>query len=558
MKADGLQTKRLFHTSAVVAGTFAATALFVGGCDMGSAESRVRAGNRSARAALFDTIMAQTERREAWSPLKEAAMQYSPLDEMAALGDDVVAANTEEELYYALVRLSNARRDHHLEVTPVDGGLRIGEGPALQAPLRVLGDFTSLDHPEFFVSAIDTDAWMAAEGGGWEATGGIPELGDRIVGVDGRTIPEFIAAFEVYIPYSSKHGKLWDLASIMTHRDPLAVPPWLYDAEGGLEMELERPSGEVYSTTVPYLEASDVSLPFADSPMYPGFTTVLAQQNFDVLLPDDGQPLVLIRWLDFEEELVQDIADLMALAEDRDLLGHTLIIDVTDSSGGSGGAYAVQRLVSRPFSTTFGNIRLSDAGIRWVEDRIARGIDEDAPELFGMDPSGRWLVEWLETDVRAAIERGDEYTAAVPFKSAHLPSDSDGILQPAPVHFTGPIAILGGPRGGSHLDQFVSMFADNGLARTVGMPTGGYSNTWEASEVLRMPGVASDDGSGEGQPIATFMWNIGHTLRPTGDILEGNAVEPELYIPLTRANFRTYHQELLQEALRLLTTRPTA
>ena len=92
------------------------------------------------------------------------------------------------------------------------------------------------------------------------------------------------------------------------------------------------------------------------------------------------------------------------------------------------------------------------------------------------------------------------------------------------------------------------MFADNGLARTVGMPTGGYSNTWEASEVVSFPGSTT--------PLATFMWNIGHTIRPNGEILEGNPVTPDVYLPLTRENFRTYHRELLEEALRLLDQRP--
>ena len=111
----------------------------------------------------------------------------------------------------------------------------------------------------------------------------------------------------------------------------------------------------------------------------------------------------------------------------------------------------------------------------------------------------------------------------------------------APVHFSGPIAILSGPRGGSHLDQFVSMFADNGLAYIVGMPTGGYSNTWEAEEILHFPGTE--------QPVVRFMWNVGHTIRPNGEILEGNPPMPDAYIPLTRENFRTYHQILLEAAL---------
>jgi len=517
--------------------------------------SATRAGTPTTRAALFDSIMARTERREAFSPPKEQAMRYSPLAEMAKLRGDVVDAASEEDLYYALVRLSNARRDHHLDVTPVPGGLSVGQGPVLQVPMRILADFSDLGAPEFFVSAVDHAAWAAAPETRWSSTGGTPQPGDRVVSVDGRSIPEFVSAFEPYLAYSSFHGRLWDLASIMTRRDPLLVPPRLYDTDDGLEFELEGPDGSRYTTTLPYLEAGEVSLPFSDAPLYPGFSTALAQQNFEVLLPDDGRKIVVIRWLDFEDELVQDVADLLELAVDRGLLGDTLIIDVTDSSGGSGGAYAVQRLASRPFKTTFGNLRLSDASIRWVGERVERGIDEDAPDLYGLDQSGRWLIDWLTTDVQQAIDRGDEYTNVVPFKSAHLPKDSDGVLQPAPVHFEGPIVILDGPRGGSHVDQFVAMFADNGLARVVGMPTGGYSNTWEASEVLMLPGP---DGAPTDQPVVEFMWSIGHTLRPTGAILEGNPVTPEVYLPLTRRNFRTYHQELLDAGLELLTTRPAA
>ncbi len=525
--------------------------LILAGCEAAEDHTE-RAGTPELRAALFDTILARTARREAFSPVKEAAMGYSPLMEMASIRDQFVAADTEAELYYALVRMSNARRDHHLAVTPVAGGLRIEAGTPLQAPVRVLADFTDLARPAFFVSAVDHAALDGAAAGGRWMSGRIPSPGDLVVGVDGRSILEFVEDFEPYIPYSSTHGRLWDLASIMTHRDPERLPPWLYDVREGLALELEAETGQRYSVTLPYLEPERVSLPFADAPLYPGFATVLERQNFHVLLPDDGRPVVILRWLDFEDQLVADVADLIALAEERDLLGHTLIIDVTAGSGGSGGAYAIQRLVARPFKTTFGNIRLSDAGVRWVEERIARGVDEDAPVLDGWDLSGRWLVEWLTTDVREAIARGDDYTGAVPFKSAHLPKDSDGTLSPAAAHFSGPIAILDGPNGGSHLDQFVAMFADNALAATVGMPAGGYSNTWEATDALAFPGSAPD------QPLAEFMWSIGHTLRPNGEILEGNAVMPQVYVPLTRDNFRTYHQGLLEEALRLLRSRPVS
>jgi len=67
--------------------------------------------------------------------------------------------------------------------------------------------------------------------------------------------------------------------------------------------------------------------------------------------------------------------------------------------------------------------------------------------------------------------------------------NSDGILQPADVHFRAKVVSLLGPHGGSHLDQFASIVIDNGSAHTIGMSTGGYSNTWEWEEIVNMPGT---------------------------------------------------------------------
>ncbi len=308
-----------------------------------------------------------------------------------------------------------------------------------------------------------------------------------------------------------------------------------------LDLELEDAQGQRYSATLPYLEPNTVSIELGEEELYPGFSVVMERFNFNVLRPDDGRRVVLLQWLDFEYELIQDVMDLIAYSEAQDLLDHTLVIDVTASSGGSRGAYAIQRLVDRPFRTTFGNLRISDAAIEMIEEWAVEP-DRDVPEIFGLNESRSWLHAWAQTSAKQDVEAGLAYTRATPFKLAHLPHTSeDGILTPAPVHYTGPVAIIGGPNGGSHLDQFVSMFADNGLAFTIGMPTGGYSNTWEAEETLYFPGTT--------QPVVQFMWNVGHTLRPNGEILEGNAVQPEVYVPLTRENFRTYHRDLLGAAL---------
>ncbi len=486
-------------------------------------------GTAEQRSALVDTILARTARREAWSPIKEATLGYDPLAEMEAVRGEVVNASTAEELWYALTKLSNARRDSHLYLTPVEGGLPAPGLPEARAPVHVLPDYGDPDRPSFFVAGVDP------------AHAGDVRTGDLIVRVNGRDAGDVVDAFRPWTRHSSPQGLLWNVARDLPLRLPTTAS-WMYGET--LDLELQRDSGARFTASLPYLPPEEVEIRMGEDELYPGFRTVMERFNFHVLRPDDGRPIVLLQWLDFEYELIQDVQDLMEYAEAEGILDHMLVIDVTDSSGGSRGAYAIQRLVSEPFRTTFGNIRVSDAAAEMIRAWAEEPDIEDAPEIFGLNESRSWLHEWARTEGLDAVERGLDYTRATPFKLAHLPRDSDGILQPAPVHFSGSVAIIGGPRGGSHLDQFVSMFADNDLAFTIGMPTGGYSNTWEAEEVLHLPG--------DGRPLVRFMWNVGHTLRPNGEILEGNAVQPEVYVPLTRENFRTYHRDLLNAAIRRL------
>ena len=314
-----------------------------------------------------------------------------------------------------------------------------------------------------------------------------------------------------------------------------------------LYFSLERPSGQRY----------DVALPYGDDcPSFPqilrltdpytGFVEVMERENFNVLL-DRSRKIILLRWRDFEMDdlaLVNDVNDMMEYAEKEQILDWDMVIDVTYSSGGSGGAFAIQRLVDKPFRTTFGNVRLSDLGEARIERESNRRLTGDR-DIVGLNLSGTWLKDWARTDAREAIDRGDEYTAPVPFKLAHLPKDSDGILQPARKHFSGEVAIINAwTSGGSHLDQFMAMFADNDLATFIGVPTGGYSNTWELRETLYTPDT--------GQPLVRFYWTVGHTIRPNGEVLEGNPAQPDTYIPLTRDNFQDYHQTLLDTAIAAL------
>ena len=473
---------------------------------------------------LFDEIIRKTEQREAFSEIKESNVGFSALEDMKKLRSEFIRAETETELYYALWKLSNARRDAHLRVGPVDGGLQIPEeAPCVSAPVHALPDYSDIHNPTFFVAAVASGLTT-------------PKLGDTIVEVNGQSIAQYVEEFTPWIRHSTLPGLYWHMAHQFPRKVP-NVPPGLYSER--LSLTLERPTGERYDVALPYRDGCR-SLWFVGS--YPGFAQVMNRENFNVLI-DRNRRIMLLQWRRFDtDELIKDIPALLEYAEREQILDYAMIIDVSLSSGGSGGAYAIQRLVDQPFRPTFGNVRLSDLGKARIQRYVNREPVADAPDIFGLNLSRSWLYEWARTDATEAIRRGDEYTPPVPFKLAHLPRESDGILQPAPVHFSGPVAIInGGVWGGSHLDQFVTMLVDNDLALFVGMPTGGFSNTWEGDEVLRFPFT--------GRPVVSFQWSIGHTIRPSGEILEGNPVQPDIYIPLTRQNFQEYHQTLLETAI---------
>ncbi|MDE3258693.1 MAG: hypothetical protein OYM47_12730 [Gemmatimonadota bacterium] len=322
---------------------------------------------------LFDEIIRKTEEREAFSEVKERNMSFSALEDMKRLRSEFVASKTEAELFYALVKLSNARRDNHLwldyDDAVVDGvfvGRSVPEPPDGRAPIHVLPDLSDIHNPAFIVAAVHSRFTS-------------PKPGDAIVGVNGRSIEEYIKEFTFWTRHSTLHGLNWKMAALFPFR-LREVPLNLYSDR--LDLTLERPSGMRYDVSLPYCERCGAW--GLGGPDLSGFTEVMRLDSFNVLL-DRNQGIILLQWLDFDNELIQDIIDLMEYAEQERLLDYDMIIDVSRSSGGSRGAYAILRLVDRPFRTTFGNVRLSDLGrerISWYVDSEPR---TDAPDIFGLN-----------------------------------------------------------------------------------------------------------------------------------------------------------------------------
>lgn len=505
-----------------------------------SACSGNRAGNIDDREALFDYIIERTAEREAFSPVKNAELNMDPLQNMRDLREDFITAETDQALFHVLVKLSNARKDRHLSVTPVNGGLDVDRYNNLQAPIRFATDF-STDGSWFFFAA-DFSKDIAGYTGDVK-----PEPGDRLISVNGLTVDEYFRRMEPYVRYSSVSGLWWKFAEGISVKH-FRIPEEMYGEY--FDCTLEGKSGQQYNLSLPYLKADGIEWQgiwknHGDF-RYPGFSKLLETQTFDLYRAQPGKKVLLLDWYGFRQELVKDIDQLAEYASKNGLLDWNIIVDATRSRGGSRGAYAIQRLSPKPFKTTFGNLKISDITddfVKMVRERYDARKVEDSGVRETID-DGTWLIEWLEDDVMKAVQSGQEYSNNVPFKLAHAPKYSDGVLQPAEIHFTGKLVCFLGPHGGSHLDQFAAIVADNDLGHLIGMPSGGYSNTWEWSETLVFPN--------SGKPVARFMWNIGHTIRPNGEILEGKAADVDEFIPLTKDNFMNYYEILIDRAFTYL------
>lgn len=507
-----------------------------------AAPLRADVGTAEDRAALFDDLLAKTQKREALSPVKNRILGLDVLKEMRRFRDEVVAARTDEELYFALAKVSNARKDRHLKLTLVPGGLRV-EGLSVpednypvpdavtpRAAVRLATDYGTPG--AYFLFVADRGTSSAAK----------VALGDKVVSVNGEPIDAYRKAIEPYHRYSTVYG-FWDKLAFWLPQESPYYPRKFYRET--LVLGLQRKDGTRYTADLPYVAPSTIQWEGNGARRYPGFKLLFDTDTYE-LHRHDSKRVLVVAWHAFGPNLAPDVDRLIAYAGENGLLDYDIVWDGTRSRGGSKGAYAVQRLQPRPFKTTFGNLRLSDITQAFVDaqrERIRKRQLTDKGNTETMD-GGRDLLAWLEDDVLKGLAAGQDYTNDVPFKLAHLPKYSDGIVKPAPVHFRGRLVCLFGPFGGSHLDQFAAIVADNDLGHSIGMPTGGYSNTWEWEETLVLPSSQ--------KPVVRFMWNIGHTVRPNGQILEGEAAAIQEPLPQTRDNYGQYYPLLMERAFRHL------
>lgn len=560
-----------------LANALIATAMLINGAyaDPGTAEDR---------AALFDYILRATLERTAFSPYKITNIgptEYDSIEELVReeslkLRDEFIAADTDAKMFYTLRKLSSLRRDSHLHVYPVEGGIELtgierGFGAKIEkwtqhAPIKFKPDYGT--PPDHFLFVSDFSKNISDLSG---APG--PAIGDVLRSVNGEPADDYLDKLARYHGKSSYDSLWWDLAYSL----PLKawfIDPAMYDGDT-ITLGLERANGEPYELEVPYLRYESIEWSgyddrytdiarveyMASDPQfaaeeemfnawkYPGYKRIFSTPSYDLYVNEDRQ-VFLLKWNLFTSDVRDHVQQFVDHAKQNDKLHYATIWDGMRSRGGNYGVWMLQRMQPLPFRTTFGNLRISDTTEALASDLRAtaeKRIAEQGRHAEVLDvrdimhpDNGQFLIDWLDTDLAMAIESGQAYSNNVPFKNYYLPRYSDGMVYPADVHMSGPLVLFVGPAGCSQVDQFVSMVVDNNLGYAVGMPAGGCSNTWEWVEELRFPI--------SGKPVATYMWTVGHTIRPNGEIMEGNSSPVDLYLPLTADNYPDYYNQLFELA----------
>lgn len=514
------------------------------------------------RAALFDYILKATMERTAFSPTK-------PIDIGEALGagegitmaefvrnrmleyrQEMIDADTDVKLEHVLIKLNAARWDSHLGLGQVTGGLPFERStPNLHAPIRFLPDFSNRDNIFLFVSDLPKNPE--------QVPGRTPELGDKLVGVNGVPAEEYLERIGRFVGYSSHRMHWWLLAIRHINTRHRNWPDELYD-DRRVTYELETRAGERYQLELPYLsrkEHNAIRFGNHDDPRYPGFEKVFARTSFNLFV-SRPKKILLFQGHRFDpKSLPDDIAAAMDFArENGGIDEYAVIYDLTRSFGGDLEEWTLQRLQPKPFKIMFGNLRISDitpAIAKDLRERVIANLaenDKPAPAVsaksIDMQNDGSYLLDWLDNDLARAIREGQAYSSNVQFKNQFLSTSSDGFLYPAKEHFKGPMVLLTSPFSCSGADQFAAMFIENNLGLSVGMPEGGCSNTWEWTETLKFPI--------SGKPVVNFSWTVGHSIGPASQIVEGNSARPKVELPLTRDNFLNYYEILLNHADRYI------
>ena len=467
------------------------------------------------RENLFEDIVSKTIDREAWSSYKINNPEINYAEQAEQYRREFINADTDQKLARVIFKLSNLRHDRHLNISSIASGLSYSNRDD-ETVIRFYPDFSKSLH-NYFVADFSSSETVPTS----------ISIGDELISVNDIPIRQYFRMLEPYIRYSTNNDLRWEMAEKLSKYQSLFDPQLYRDIVDGkrfVKYTFRRKSDKgIYSEELEFVDDEDQSWQGICNPKFENYTRVIENTNFELYISDDSDQILLLNWLDLNNSVLDnDIDQLLDYAEDNDLLSNGIILYAPFSSGGSGSPKVVQLFSKRKFKTTFGNVRVSD-----ITERFANS-------------QGGKIKDWIDS----AISDGLDYTSNEPFKLRYFDEGEDGLMEPNDRSFSGSKIGVFSSQGGSNLDQMMAMIVDNQIMYTIGYPTGGYSNTWEWREVIECPD--------SGDRLLRYMWNIGHTIRPNGEVLEANPAMPDELIDLNNENCETYWDDLVSRSRDLL------
>jgi len=481
--------------------------------------------NFASNAQLYDCLYHSILRREAFSPVKDARLGLNFAQDALPLRQEFIDADTDLELMQAIVHLSALREDTHMKIIDKPNNYF---GSSRSVPIRFLPEFGTNNHT-FFVANFDASLKSDKDLVNYSNL----RKGDLLISVNDIPIAKYTEILSKHLGHSAENKFLWEAAENL-HKKRKRLSLNLYTDDGFVKYTLQKSNGDQYFVSLKYGRTDRrLNLNLGANYLNLGYTKVNLlgiTDNFEIYSKpnvilielkglseyDNNKTMSGRERLDFFEAQLDSIFN-WAMTNDR--LNNRIILDATQAGGGMGAPLLVQRLAKRPFKTTYGNLRVSD----------------DEVQNYVTNNLGSRVTRWYQE----AVVNGSAYTTNRPFKLRYNEVNDNGYMPPEN-NFTGQIIGLFSSQSGSNLDQLSAMLHDNNiLCHSFGYPTGGFSNTWEFEDEI------IDDN---GKKYCSFEWNIGHTIRPNGQILEGNPANVIEQVDLTRNNFEKYWDILVLKA----------